>query len=98
MMRRRCPSLVPKKNVAHVVPAVMPAQASVQVVTVAVHPVHHAVPVARTQHLLTAAISPPKQGVINPPLSAYVKSPRQLQQLTVLKESKHAATRSQKVP
>jgi hypothetical protein len=36
--------------------------------------------------------------VINPPLSAYAKSPRQLQQLTVLKESKHAATRSQKVP
>jgi hypothetical protein len=94
-MRLRWPSPVPKKSVAHVVPAVMPAQASVQVVIAAVH---RAVPVAQTQHPLTAATSPPKQGVINPPLSAYAKSPRQLQQLTVLKESKHAATRSQKIP
>jgi hypothetical protein len=95
MMHRPCLSRVPKKSVAHVVLAVMPAQASVQVAIVAAR---RAVPVARTQHPLTAAISPPKQGVINPPLSAYAKSPRQLQQLTVLKESKHAATRSQKVP
>ena len=94
-MRLHCPSPVPKKSDAHAAHVVMPAQASVQVATVAVH---RAVPVARTQHPLTAATSLPKQGVINPPLSAYAKSPRQLQQLTVLKESKHAATRSQKVP
>jgi hypothetical protein len=83
-------------SAAHVVPAVMPVLVSApQAIAV----VAHVVPLAPTQHPPMAATSLPKLVVKpNPPLSAYAKSPRQLQQLTVLKESKHAATRSQKVP
>ena len=77
-------SLVPKKNAAHVVHAVMHAQVSAPQ---AIAEVAHVAPLAPTQHLPTAATSLPAQVVMpNPPLSAYAQSPRQLQQLTVNKE------------
>jgi hypothetical protein len=75
---------VQKKSAAHVVPVAMAAQATVLPVTAVVVPV---VPLAPTQHPPMAATSLPKPVVTpNPPLSAYAKSPRQLQQLTVNKE------------
>jgi len=78
------PSHVPKKSAAHVVLAVMPAQAIAQQVIAVVA---HDAPQAPTQPPLTVATSPPVQAVMpNPPLSAYAQSPRQLQQLTVNKE------------
>jgi hypothetical protein len=59
---------VKKKSVAHVARVVMHVRVTG---LLAVRPVVLAVP---TQHLLTAATSPPKQVVMsNPPLSAYVK-------------------------
>ena len=83
-MRQPWLSHVPKKNVAHVAPAVMPVLASAQVATVVVA---HVVPQALTQHPPTAATSQPARVVMpNPPLSAYAQSPRQLQQLTVNQE------------
>jgi hypothetical protein len=53
-----------------------------------------------TLPLQMAAISLLRQVVpmpINPPLSAFAKSPRQLQQLTV-KENNYVATRSPEIP
>jgi len=77
-------SHVPKKNAAHVVHVVTLVLVSAPQAIVVVA---HVAPQAPTQHLLTAATSPPVQVVMpNPPLSAYAQSPRQLQQLTVNKE------------
>jgi hypothetical protein len=62
-------SPVKKKSVALAARVVMLAR-----VTGRQHAVYPAALVAPTQHLLMAAISPPKQVVMsNPPLSAYVK-------------------------
>jgi hypothetical protein len=88
---------VPMKSVAHVVPAVMTAVAHVPPVTVALQLVPVVLQVAMPL-LQTAVTSPQKHSVpINPPLSAFAKSPRQLQQLTV-KENNHVATRSPEIP
>lgn len=80
--------LVQTKSAAHVAHAVMAAQ----VATVQVQAVAHAAQWVRTPHLPMAAISPPKPvALTTPPLSAYAKSPRPLQQRTV-KENNYAAT------
>ena len=86
---------VRKKSVAHVALAVMAAQvATVQVQ--AVEP--HVVLSVATPHRPTAATSQQKLvALITPPLSAYAKSPRPLQQRTV-KENKDAATCSPQIP
>jgi len=92
-------SPVKKKSVAPVARAVMHAQEIAQALIAQAAPLRRAALVAPTQHPWMAATNLLKPQVrLNPPLSAYAKSPRQLQQLTVPKESKHAATRSQKVP
>jgi hypothetical protein len=73
-------------------------------VTIVVHAqalllVVHVVPQVAMPLLLMAATNPLKHSVLtlNPPLSAFAKSPRQLQQLTV-KENNHVATRSPEIP
>jgi len=75
---------VQKKSAVHAAHAVTPVLATApQAIAV----VAHVVPLAPTQHPPMAATSLPKLVVTpNPPLSAYAKSPRQLQQLTVNKE------------
>jgi hypothetical protein len=91
-------SLALKKSVALVVPVAMIAVVPVLVLIVPLHVVHVA-PWALTQPQPMAATSPQKHLVLmlNPPLSAFEKSPRQLQQLTV-KENNHVATRSPEIP
>jgi hypothetical protein len=85
-------------NVAHVVHVAMTVVA-VQVLTVP-HRAALVVLSAPTVRLPMAATNPSKPLVstpTNPPLSAYAKSPRQLQQLTV-KENNYVATCSSQVP
>jgi hypothetical protein len=61
-------SPVKKKSVAHVARVVMHVRVT------GLRAVRHVVLAVPTQHLLTAATSPPTQVVMsNPPLSAYVK-------------------------
>jgi hypothetical protein len=64
------------------------------------HPVAPVAPKSALRHPPKAATSPqglPVLTPINPPLSAFAKLPRQLQQLTV-KENNYVATRSPQVP
>jgi hypothetical protein len=87
-------SLVLKKSVVLAAHAVMTA--------VRVQALHLVAPVVRSAAMplpLMAATSPLKHSVLTlkPPLSAFAKSPRQLQQLTV-KENNHVATRSPEIP
>jgi hypothetical protein len=75
--------------------AVVPVQ-----VLIAPLPVALVAPWVAIQPLPMAATSPQKHWVpmqTNQPLSAFAKSPRQLQQLTV-KENNHVATRSPEIP
>ena len=87
------------KSAAHAVRVVMTVAVPALVLIVR----HHAVqPLAarlvEMWPLPMAAISLLKlPEPINPPLSAFAKSPRQLQQLTV-KENNHVATRSPEIP
>jgi hypothetical protein len=46
---------------------------------------------------VTSLLKPVELKPLNPPLSAYAQSPRQLQQLTA-KENNHVATRSSQIP
>jgi hypothetical protein len=88
-----------KKSVAHVVRVVMTVAVPALVLTV-LHPVAPVVPKAAMRLQPMAATSPqglPVPMPINPPLSAFAKSPRQLQQLTV-KENNYVATRSPEIP
>jgi small subunit ribosomal protein S3 len=92
-------SPVLRKSVVPVVRAVMTVAVHVPVLTV-LHPEAHVVPKAAMRHPPMAATSPqglPVPMPINPPLSAFAKSPRQLQQLTV-KENNYVATRSPEIP
>ena len=86
---------MPKKSVAPVAPA---AKAALLVTALRLPAVHAVRPVPLAP-LPMAATNPPKHLVLtpNPPLSAFAKSPRQLQQLTV-KENNHVATRSPEIP
>ena len=87
--------LVQTKSAAHVVHAVMAAQVAI-VQAQAVEP--HVVQSVVTPLRPTAATSQRKLvALITPPLSAYAKSPRPLQQRTV-KENNYAATCSPQIP
>jgi len=80
--------LVQTKSAAHVAHAVMAAQVAI----VQAQAVAHVVLSVATPLRPTAATSQRKLvALITPPLSAYAKSPRPLQQRTV-KENKDAAT------
>jgi ribosomal protein S3 len=92
-------STVLKKNVVLAAHAVMTVAAHALVRTVLHHEAIVALlaairhrPMAVTSRLRHLVLTP-----INPPLSAYVKSPRQLQQLTA-KENNYVATRSPEIP
>jgi hypothetical protein len=91
---------VPKKSVARVARVVMTVVVPAQAVTVPPHPaVLCVVRLAAMPHRPMAVTNPQRPPLVppmprKPPLSASAKSPRQLQQLTVPKENKHAATRS----
>jgi hypothetical protein len=76
----------------------------IAVVPVLVQTVQHlAVPVVRSAAMplqpmaVTSLLKPVELKPLNPPLSAYAQSPRQLQQLTA-KENNHVATRSSQIP
>ena len=63
-------------------------------------PVVHVVlqaPLAPLQMAVTSLSRPEASKPLNPPLSAFAQSPRQLQQLTA-KENNHVATRSSQIP
>ncbi len=91
-------NLALKKSVVHVDLAAMIAVVHVRPVTAALLLVLVVLQVA-TLPQQTAATSQWKRSVpiTNQPLSAFAKSPRQLQQLTV-KENNHVATRSPEIP
>jgi hypothetical protein len=79
-------------SVAHVDHAAMPVLALHRTV---LHVLALVGPPEQTPLQLMEATNPQKPLVLmhpKPPLSAYAKSPRQLQLLTVPKENKHAAT------
>jgi hypothetical protein len=79
-------------SVAHVDHAAMPALVPHPTVQ---HVLAFAAPPEPTPLPQTEATNPQKPLVLmhrKPPLSAFAKSPRQLQLLTVPKENKHAAT------
>jgi hypothetical protein len=85
---------VPKKSVARAVRAAMTVVVLAPVPIVPL-PAVRVARLAPPQRPLTAATNPQRPLVPmprKPPLSASAKSPRQLQQLTVPKENKHAAT------
>ena len=81
-------------SAAHVVHAVMAAQVAIVQAQVAVHVVQS----VATPHRPMAATSPSAPvALMQPPLSAFVKLTRPLQQRTA-KENKDAATRSPQIP
>jgi hypothetical protein len=90
-----------KKSVAHVVPVAMTAVVPVPLVALIVpHPVVHVVlqaPMPRRPMAVTNPLRLLVPKLLNPSLSAFAQSPRQLQQLTA-KENKHVATRSPEIP
>ena len=99
MICRPLLSPAPKKSVVLVDHVVMTVAVPAPVLTVLLPVVRVAQPAAMPRRL-TAATSlqrPVVQMPINPPLSAFAKSPRQLQQLTV-KENNYVATRSPEIP
>jgi hypothetical protein len=91
MIFPQLPSRVQKKSAVLVRLAVTLDQEQI-----AQRPVVHDVLLAQILLLLMEVTSllkpPPDQRPQKPPLSAYAKSPRQLQQLTDQKENKYAAT------
>jgi hypothetical protein len=87
------------KSVAPVARVAMTVVAHAPPVIV-VRPLEHAAPLVPMLLPQMAATSPQKHLVpmlTNQPLSAFAKSPRQLQQLTA-KENNHVATRSPEIP